>query len=398
MEQTITATRIYKENNLSTKKINLNRGGTRSSKTYSLVQLAVVWLASAQGGKEDAWSITRKTLPALKATAYRDFREIVTDLNLWGVFHSNLSDLQFTFHNRMVEFFSLDDEQKIRSRKRKYCHICEANEIDFKTFIQLDIRTSGQMFLDWNPDDPHSWIREELEIKRAHKLKDVNLVISTYKDNPHLTKEEIQAIEYLKVIDPEMWAIYGTGEYGSLTDVIFKNYEVVEYPDDCDYNYLGIDFGFSHDPAAVIMVGRKGSNLYLKELIYKTHLTNQQLASEIKETPYKGLFAVADSAEPKSIVELQNQGLNVGGAVKGPDSVRSGIMKMREFNIHIDPGSINILKEFRAYKWSDKKAGVPVDAWNHSIDAIRYVVSKMMGGGRTVTMGAQIGNVSGFMS
>lgn len=298
----------------------------------------------------------------------------------------------------MVEFFSLDDQSKVRSRKRLHLHIVEADEIDYGIWTQLLIRTKGSVFADWNPSDPHHWLREEIEDKRTSEKGDVNVIVSTYKDNPHLTIDEVAEIEYLRNVDPELWAIFGTGEYGSLTDVIFKNYEVTEYPDDCDYNYLGIDFGFSHDPAAVIVVGRKGSNLYLKELIYKTHLTNQQLASEIKETTYSRLFAVADSAEPKSIAELQNQGLNVGGAVKGPDSVRSGIMKMREFTINIDPGSINILKEFRAYKWSDKKAGVPVDAWNHSIDAIRYVVSKMMGGGRTVTMGAQIGNVSGFMS
>ena len=398
MEQKLIATRIFKENNLSTKKINLNRGGTRSSKTYSLVQLAVVWLMSAKGGDSEVWSITRKTLPALKATAYRDFKEIMNTMGMFTFVHSNLTELMFTFNNRTIEFFALDEEQKVRSRKRDHCHVCEANEINYDTFTQLAIRTKGKMFLDWNPDDPHSWLREELEIKRLHTKKDVNVIISTYKDNPHLTKDEVSEIEYLKEIDPEMWAVFGTGEYGSLTDVIFKEYKVKEYPEYCEYNYLGIDFGFSKDPAAVVVVGRNGSNLYIKELVYQTHLTNQQLASKIKETPYKGLLAIADSAEPKSIVELQGQSLNVAGAVKGPDSIRSGIMKMREFTIHIDPGSINVLKEFRAYKWNDKKAGVPIDTWNHSIDAIRYVVSKMMRGGGNMSLGSAIGNVSGFQS
>ena len=133
----------------------------------------------------------------------------------------------------------------------------------------------------------------------------------------------------------------------------------------------------------MVLVGRSSNNIYLKELIFDTHLTNDVLAEKIKATGHGALQMVADSAEPKSIAELGGLGLNVAKALKGPDSVRAGIMLVREFDLHVDPGSVNLLKEIRAYKWSDKKSGVPVKAYDHGMDAMRYVVSKFMrrGGG-----------------
>ncbi len=370
-------TRIFWENKSSSARIYLNRGGTRSSKTYSLIQLAVVWLLAGKHGHEkQAWSVCRATLPALRASALRDFNEIMDTLGAWPRVRTNLSNYEYTCGNRTVEFFSLDNQQKIRSRKRLHLHICEANEISEATFLQLTIRTRGKIFLDWNPDDPYHWIREKLEEERAAIKGDVKVIVSTYKDNPHLTQQEVQEIEYLKVIDPEMWAVFGTGEYGTLTDLIFKNYIKEEYPEYCDYEYYGIDFGFHPDPAAVIRVGKSGNNIYLKEEIYKGSLTNPMLGSHIRSAGISHLQGVADSAEPKSIVELNAEGLQVWKAVKGPDSIRAGINFMRSYRLHVDPGSLNLLKEFRAYKWNDEKAGVPIDMWNHGIDAARYVISR----------------------
>ncbi len=166
----------------------------------------------------------------------------------------------------------------------------------------------------------------------------------------------------------------------------------------CDYQYLGIDFGFSHDPAAVVLVGKSGSNLYLKELVYETGLLNDQLADKIKSAGYGHLSGVADSAEPKSIHALSAGGLNIAAAIKGPDSVRAGILAVREYTLHVDPGSINILKEIRSYKWSDKKAGVPVDHWNHAMDATRYAVTKFMRAGDRVKIGTFVSGTTPFQA
>ncbi len=224
----LSPTRIFNENRTGSQKIFLNRGSVRASKTYSIVQLAVIWLSQAVGGAEQVWSITRRTLPALKATGYRDFKEIVASLNLWPLIHTNFTDFQFTFNNRMIEFFSLDDQSKVRSRKRDHLHIIEADEISYELFIQLSIRTKGRIYLDFNPSDPFSWLREEIEIKRSVVKGDVKVVVSTYKDNPYLSDVEVNEIEYLKEVDPELWKIFGTGEYGNLTDLIYKKYEETE--------------------------------------------------------------------------------------------------------------------------------------------------------------------------
>ena len=360
--------------------------------------MAVLWLSQAKGGKPEVWSITRKTFPALKATAYRDFREIVTHLALWPAIHSNLSDMIFTFNNRSIEFFSLDEESKVRSRKRQHLHIVEADEVSFDIWTQLLIRTKGKVFADWNPSDPFHWLREEVEIKRAQAKGDVKVIVSTYRDNPHLDENERNEIEYLKDVDPELWAVFGEGEYGKLTGTIFKEYKIEDFPNDCDYTYLGIDFGYSHDPCAVILVGKSGNNIYIKQLVYETGLLNEQLVQRIKNLGYSHLLAVADSAEPKSIAELNGKGLNVAKAIKGPDSVRSGIMLVREFNLHIDPGSVNVIRELRAYKWADKKAGVPVDAFNHTLDALRYVVSKFMRTGQAFTIGERVTGATPFQA
>ena len=385
-------TRIFSENQFGSANIYLNRGGTRSSKTYSLVQLAVLWLMNGKATNEThVWSICRKTFPALRATAYRDFQEITTSLGLRNVIQENRTTFEFRFGDRLVEFISLDEEQKIRSRKRDHLHICEANEIPHATFIQLAIRTKGRIYLDWNPDDSEHWIRRELEDKRQATKGDVKVIVSTYKDNPFLTPKEVEEIEYLKDVDPALWEVYGTGEYGTIRDTIYPNFSVEEWrEDEVEQRFIGIDFGYSFSPAAVILVGKAGNTLYLKEVVYETKLTNQELAMKIKEAGYGNLACVADSAEPKSINDLQIYGLNVAAAQKGTDSVRNGIMYVKQFNIVAHPSSVNLVKELRAYKWAENKAGVPINAFDHLLDAMRYVVTKYMRQGQRIEFGGVV--------
>lgn len=360
----------------SDKKITLSRGGTRSGKTYGTCMLAAAWLLDGHkyGGK--VWSIVRATLPALKSSAYRDFLEILNRSGAWRYVSHNKSEMTFTFGGRMVEFFSLDDVNKVKSRKRDICQMVECNETTYDMFTQLMIRTKRKMILDWNPSDVSAWMKTEIEDKRLPLKGDVDLIVSTYKDNPHLTKPEISNIEYLAEVDPDLWAVFGLGEYGQVKDVIFRGWDEQEYNDGADYQYLGIDFGFSFDPCAVTLVAKDGRNIWLKEIIYERGLLNSELAERLQGLGLGNIPAVADSAEPKSIAELNSYGMNVSRAVKGSDSIRAGINLIKTFNVHVDPKSVNIKKELQAYKWSDKKEGVPIDRMNHAIDSFRYPIFK----------------------
>ncbi len=202
----------------------------------------------------------------------------------------------------------------------------------------------------------------------------------------------------MKVVDRELWEVYGSGNYGSLTDVIYKNYETAQYPDQVDYQYLGIDFGYSFSPAAVLLVGRQNDRLYLKELVYEKHLTNSQLAARIKESGHGGLQMVADSAEPKSIADLRIAGLNVVPAIKGADSVRNGILAVRGFKLIADAGSVNLQRELRSYKWSDKKAGVPVKAYDHLLDCLRMIVLRHMKEGEQIGFAGIVSGTTAFQA
>jgi phage terminase large subunit len=346
------------------KKIVLCRGGTRSSKTMSLCLLALNWLCDSD--EEGYWSICRKTLPALKATALRDFEWLI-EATERRVFY-NKSERTFHRGNRVVEFFSLDDEQKIRSRKRRHLHLVEANEVNFHTFTQLAIRTSGKIYLDFNPDDIDSWLNQDIEIKRSQIKGDVDVVVSTYLDNPFLTDDEVAEIEYLRTVDPELWAIFGEGRYGKMTGVIFKGYQLVDtFPDHLD-PIIGLDWGFSKDPNAAVKVGKQNNSIYMDELFYQKGLIN----SEISKLLPKDVTIVADSAEPKSIEDLRRMGHRIVPSLKGPDSVRNGIDNMLKYDLFVTKSSVNLIKELNHYK-RDADGDI-VDAYNHLLDAARYVI------------------------
>lgn len=330
------------------------------------------------------WSTVRKTLPALKASAYRDFKEILgqQDFKLQNLVKENRSELTFTFNGRTVEFFSVDNQQKVRSRKRQILFCPEANELDFKTdFQQLLFRTTDKIFIDFNPDDPDIWINTELEEKRAILKGDVEVIVSTYKDNSFLDSETIAEIEYTEQTDPELWEVYGKGQYGKITGLIYKKVELIEsFPDYLDTVIYGLDFGYN-DPQALIKVGVNDLDLYLEQLSYKRF----QLVSDlINELPGYGIekrdLIYCDSARPGSRQEIENAGY-VGAlpSKKGKGSVADGIGKLKKYRWHIVASSEKLISERKKYKWATDKngepiEGTPIDMYNHALDAIRYAV------------------------
>mgnify|MGYP003144846471 FL=1 len=364
----IKTTNVFNKAYRSTTRITCLQGGTRSSKTYSLCQLFIVKCLEETG---KVFTICRKTLPALKGTAYRDVLNILKELELYDEANHNKSELSYQLNGNILEFISVDQPQKIRGRKRNYLWLNEANEFDFESWTQLTLRTTEKIYLDYNPSDPYSWIYE-----KVHTRDDCTFLQSTYQANPFLDDDTIAEIERLKDIDPDYWRVYGLGEIGTVQTMIFRNFNLV---DDVQGRLIGygLDFGFTNSPTALVEVRQLDDNLYIKELLYEKRLTNTDLANKMKALGIdRQTEIVGDSAEPKSIEEIYRQGFNIKPAKKGA-GIHLGIDIMRRYKLHITKDSLNAIKEFRGYKWATDKNGdvlnTPVKVNDHLVDACRYL-------------------------
>lgn len=380
MKLKIRSSSIYLKNAVSDKKIRINRGGTRSTKSYSISQIAVVWLMTGRIGEtfdeRGIFSIVRKFLPALRSTTMRDFIEILETNGIMDMVEYNKSNREFKFGNRVVEFFSVDQETKLRGRKRTHLFIDEANEINKLEWQQLLFRTNGFIFLALNPSSPTHFIKTELEDIRQHQVCDVDVIISSYRDNPFLEAEIIKEIELLRITDPALWNVYGNGEWGAIEGLIFNNIQPCNEVKGDVIGY-GLDFGYSIDPTALVEVRKSGGELYVQTLIYERGLTNQDISQrmrELKILPH--MVIIGDSAEPKSIEELFRDGWrSIKPAKKGKDSIANSIDILRRYRINYLAGDV-IGKEVATYKFRTDKNGElqpePVDFNNHAIDALRY--------------------------
>ena len=380
MKLKIKSSPVYLKNINSVKKIKINRGGTRSTKSYSICQLIVVWLLTGRIGKRfddrGIFSIVRKFLPSLRSSALRDFTEILEETGMMHMVQNNKSNLEFKYGNRIVEFFSVDKETKLRGRKRDHLFVDEANEINKIEWQQLLFRTTGDIYLALNPSEPTHFIKTELEDVRQYEQGDVDVIVSSYKDNPFIEESLIKEIELLEKTDPSLWRVYGNGEWGAIEGLIFNNFKVCEEVRGEVIGY-GLDFGYTIDPTALVEVRRTEGELFVKTLIYERGLTNQDISKRMKElgvNTYKPI--IADSAEPKSIEELYRDGWrNMKGAKKGRDSIRNGIDILKRYPVNYEAGD-TIGKEIMTYKFrADKNGGLqeePVDFNNHSLDALRY--------------------------
>lgn len=385
----IRTTRVFERNfNILDKKIVINRWGTRSWKTYNILHLFVLWLMTWK--IDNSWKvfesgvlhIVRKYSASLRASVQRDFEEILHNLGVWGYVKVNKTEKTYTFWNRIIEFIWADDEQKLRWMKRDILYCNEANELAYKKeFFQLLIRTKYRVFIDFNPDDIDHWINQELELKRKVVEKDVEVIVSTYRDNPFLSEAEVREIEILQKTDPLYWKIYGEWEYWKLQGLIFENVNIVEnIPENAEFICFWMDFWFTNDPTTLVGIYKYNSELIIDELLYKTQMTNQDIVNFLKsENIWKNSENIwADSSEPKSIEEIYRAGFNIQAVEKWPDSIMFWIDKMKEFKLNVTSRSINTIKEFRKYTWKTdkewKSLNKPIDGFNHSIDAIRYGV------------------------
>jgi phage terminase large subunit len=369
---------VLQKNLNATTRIVVNQGGTRSSKTYSLAQLIILKALQEEG---KVYTICRKTLPALKSSAYRDFFNILEHHNLYNPNKHNKSELTYKLNNNLIEFISVDMPDKVRGRQRAVLWMNEATEFSMEDFVQLSLRCTENIYLDFNPSDPYSWIYD-----KVMNRDDCTFIKSTYLDNPFLPDETIKEIERLRDLDSNYWQIYGLGDMAQPTETIFRQFEIANViPSDAILIAIGLDWGYSNDPTAIVEVYRLNDDLYINELLYSKGLTNQDIAEKLRELNItRQTEIIADSAEPKSIEELYRQGFNIKGAKKGADSINMGIDVLRRFKLHITKNSTNALNEFKYYKWLTDKNGHIVNKpatnqQDHILDACRYVaLNKLM--------------------
>ena len=358
----------------SKKRIKVHQGGTRSGKTYAIVQYLIYRMTTAK--EPLTISIVRKTLPALRRSVMRDFINIADKLGIYYLGEHNKSENIFKYNGHTIEFLSTDEPQKIRGAKRNICFINEGNELHYEDFRQLSMRTTDEIIIDFNPSDPVHWLYEEI-IDRD----DCDLFITTYKDNKFLPSELVKEIERIRERDPDYWLVYGEGQRAVFSDrQIFKGWQYIplsEFPE-FDDTTIGIDFGFSNDECAIVEIGKVKDRIYINELCYRKGMTNRDIAEFLKSIGKNNVLAFCDSAEPKSIEELRQMDIWAKGAIKGAGSINAGISLLKEFDIIVSNESKNIKKEQQTYFWHQLKdetiINKPIDKNNHLMDAIRYAV------------------------
>lgn len=369
------------------------QGSSRSSKSYSIMQWLCIYCHEHAG---TTVSVIRAGMPSIKRTIYRDFKTIMLSFDWWNDKSMNKSEFVYTFDNgSWLEFFSTDNEQKVRGSKRQILFVNEANEISLLEWQQLQMRTTMFSILDYNPS-----FSEEHWINQVNEERKTCFWISTYKDNPFLEQRVIDEIESLRWKNKALWQVYGLGQRAIVEGLVFPQIELIDHipTQALRHRYVGMDFGYSNDFTAITEVAFLENNLYINELCYKTHLLTSDIIRELKRIDWEPEI-ISESADPRMVDEIYNAGLDIHPVHKYAGSIEAGITKMQEYKICITKQSVNVIKEFRNYTYAQDKDGrwlnKPIDAYNHSIDSIRYVVISKILGANSSSMSA--GELLGFM-
>ncbi len=370
-------------------------GGTSAGKTYGIIPI-LIDEAIKRPGLEI--SIVSESIPHLRKGALKDFLKIMKFTGRYNDANYNRTLLTYTFANgSYIEFFSADQEGKVRGPRRNILYINECNNLSFETYHQLAIRTDSVIWLDFNPSNEF-WVHTELP---EGADSDITWLTLTYKDNEALSESIVKEIEKALTKaynDPTLpvpalfhsdniknffwhnwWKVYGLGLIGTLEGIVFNNWTQIDaVPPEAKLIGYGIDFGYTNDPTTIIALYEWNGQPIWDELCYMTGMTNGDIAAMLKAQGVRSVdYIVADSAEPKSIAEINRYGFHIVPADKGPDSIKFGIDVMQEDDFLVTKRSLNMISELRKYMWAKDKTGkplnVPVDAFNHCIDPMRYL-------------------------
>ena len=377
-KETIECNKQFYQTLNSDKRIIVHQGGSRSGKTYAICQYLIYLLTTRE--KRLVITIARKTLPALKGSVYRDFMEIADKVGILQYSIINKAEMTIRYKNHLCEFISLDNEMKVRGRKRTHCYLCEANEFYKEDFNQLSLRTTEKLIFCFNPSDVIHWIYSDVCTR-----DDCDTFITTFKDNAFLDPEIKKEILRMKDRDADRWRVYGLGERATFKEgQIFDNWKWIDYnefidKDSSEVSY-GLDWGYSNDETSIVEVRRKNDRLYVHELLYKKGLTNQDIFNEIKNLGLEEELFICDSAEPKSLEDMKRLGLYCKPSIKGAGSVMNGIQIIKEYDVFASKQSKNLLQEYQYYIWESNKDGQTINkikqnGMDHLMDAFRYAVT-----------------------
>ena len=357
---------VMQENLNATKRIVVNQGGARSGKTYSILLTFIVRAMQSQGNTYD---VIRKTLPALRASAMKDFFDILLQYNFYDESKHNKSNMTYFLNGNEFCFYSLDDEQKVRGRKRDYCLLNEVNEIDYESYQQIMRRLSKQCFMDFNPSDPYLWVYDHV-IPR----EDCHFIQSTYLDNVEfLPPSIVSEIERMRLQDENAWRVYGMGERGLPSELIYKNWEICkEWLSRFDETIYGLDFGYNN-PTAMIEINFKDNDIYERQILHEREWTNEDLIKYFNRISFsKRATIYADCEDKNRIQELKRNGFYV---IEADKSVKDGIDYCQRGRVYLHPDSTDLIREKQTYQWKQKNGMImdePVKYNDHLLDAERY--------------------------
>lgn len=345
------------------KRFIINQGGTSSSKTYSILQNLIMICLKR---RNLIISIVAETFPHLKRGAMRDFFQILVSEGLYDPTAHNRSEGSYRIGTNFIEFFSGDRVEKMKGARRDILFVNEAYGLNYDIFDQLEVRTKWLVFIDFNPV-AEFWVHEELLSKVPDECEFIH---STYKDNPYLNARIIESI--LRHRDSEYWwKVYGEGVVGQLEGAIFQRWRYGDFDTSLPYSF-GLDFGFN-DPDAMVKVAidQRNKKMYWDQKIYQAGNTPEELRKLIAEHVGRNDLITADCADARMIAELKRY-FNIKPVNKAKWTVSEALRLMQDYEHILTEESTDLVKEFNNYLWSDKRAGIPIDGFDHLIDAGRY--------------------------
>jgi phage terminase large subunit len=374
--KTISTTLVF-ENILKSdelgKRLVVAQGGSRSGKTYNIL---IYWIYKLLLEKGKTLSIVRKTLPAMKNSVLKDLREILELFNIFDERKWHKQEGYYELNGNIINWFSVDEPQKLRGSKRDYLYCNEANELTLEDWNQLIFRTTDKVILDLNPSELSSWVYD------LEKREDTYYFKTTWRDNPFVADSIVAELESLKEKDENLYRIYNLGERGIPMTLVFNKFTTIQHvPPEAKLLGRGMDMGFNN-PTTLIEVYQMDDQLFFHELLYVRNLTMVDIIHKMEELGIEKTDHIwCDSASPQNIEELRRAKFNAKPVNK--KSILHGIDLIRRHHIYITEQSKNILFEFQSYKWKTDKNGdlldAPEDDHNHTIDAIRYILESTIG-------------------
>jgi len=376
MESNFVITTALKKLSRLKKRKRVVQGGTSAGKTYSIIPLLIDKAISVPNREI---SIVSESIPHLRRGALKDFTKIMVLTGRWDSNKFNRSTLKYTFSNgSYIEFFSADQDDKLRGARRTDLYVNEANNIGFEAYNQMSIRTSGVIWIDFNPTSTF-WAHNEVA-----NQPDADFIKLTYKDNEGLPSSIVKELESARVKAKtsaywENWClVYLDGEVGSLQGACIPDWKQIDkIPPEARLMSYGMDFGYSADPTSLVAMYKLNDGYIFDEVLYRKKMLNSDISNVLKDNDIREMVW-ADSAEPKSIAELKTYGHMVQGVSKGRDSIVYGLNLINQNKISVTSRSTNLIHELRNYVWMKDKEGntlnKPIDRFNHAIDAARYVL------------------------